>query len=361
MEEIPQFLGVARDMRPPREKARDFTNEEFGSVSEIQWKEKKKFRKFTPRDQAYSSSCGAQSAAKMAEINEVIETANTIVFSATPIYRGRSNFPSGGMTILDVLKSLTKEETLIPEAKVASQKLSEEQMNTMKFKFSKEDKEFARRLMAGGYENITKITMDSIAEQIALGRGVLLMLYFSKIPGANEYWKYEPQISVANLNLYDDDTTSRHFVVAVDYFINDGKKYLVIEDSAGPNSSKKGQRILSEDFVLKRAYGCGYSVDKKNMDIDKPSYTFTKTLTFGLRNNAEVVELQKILQYEKFLPTHINGKELPLGNYLAQTSYGVLQFQKKYQVAPIEELERLRGMTLGPKTRAKLNELYGTH
>jgi len=93
MEEIPEFLGVVRDVRPSREKARDFTNEEFGGGSEIEWKEKKKFRQFTPRDQAYSSSCGAQSAAKIAEINEVIETNNTIVFSATPIYRGRSNFP----------------------------------------------------------------------------------------------------------------------------------------------------------------------------------------------------------------------------------------------------------------------------
>lgn len=361
MEEIPQFLGVARDTRPQREKARDFTSEEFGSTSEVQWKEKKRFRRFTPRDQAYSSSCGAQSSAKIAEINEAIETGDVVVFSATPIYKSRSNFPMGGMTMYDVLRSITKEEILIPEAKVASQRLSEEEMNTMKFKFSKEDKEFARKHLAGGYEFIQKITMDSIAEQIALGRGVLLLIYFSKIPGANEYWKYEPEISVANLNLYDDNTTSRHFVVAVDYFINDGKKYLVIEDSAGPNTAKKGQRILSEDFVLKRTYGCGYSVDKKNMDISKPSYTFTKTLTFGLRNNAEVVELQKILQYEKFLPTHINGKELPLGNYLAQTAYAVLQFQKKYQVAPIEELERLRGMTLGPKTRAKLNELYGTH
>lgn len=359
MEEIPQFLGVARDWRPQQEKARDFTNDEFGSTSEVEWKPKKRFRKFTPRDQVQSSSCGAQSAAKIAEINEAIETGDVIVFSATPLYRSRTNFPNPGMTIVDVLKSISKEERLIPEKKVVSQKIGEEEMNTMKFSFTEADKKFAKKHMASGYEFITKITIDTIAEKIAQGKGVLLMLYFSKIPGANEYWKYKPEISVLNLNLYDDNTTSRHYVVAVDYFTEDGVKYLIIEDSAGPKTAKNGQRILSQEFVEKRCYGAGYSIDKKNEEVDKPHYVFSKTLTFGLRNNNEVKELQKILQYEGLLPTHVDGKELPLGNYLAQTAYAVLQFQKKYKVASDEELDRLRGMTLGPKTRAKLLELYG--
>lgn len=358
MEDIPEFLGANLDTREVTQQARDFMREEFASSPNVEWKEKNNFRRFSKRNQAYSSSCGAQSGAKILEINEKNETNDDVVFSALAIYRNRSNFPNGGMTIHDVLKNIASDYTAYKEKSLRSMNMSEQEMNTANIDMNESDKKMSLKYKAQGFEFIRDITIDKIAEVIQSGKGVLLMLYFSKVQGVNEYWKYEPNILIEKLDLYDNETTSRHFVVAVDFTMINGKKYLVIEDSAGNNTAKNGQRILSEDFISKRCYGAGYSIDKKNSDIERPKYKFNKILKFGMTKNKDVVALQKILQYEKLLPTHVNGKELELGNYFGQTSYAVLQFQKKYNIASLEELTALRGMTCGKKTIAKLNELY---
>jgi len=73
-----------------------------------------------------------------------------------------------------------------------------------------------------------------------------------------------------------------------------------------------------------------------------PSYTFTKSLSFGA-NNSEVLELQKVLQKEGYL------KVTPNGNFGPSTKTAVIAFQKANGLSPIG--------SVGPGTRAALNKL----
>jgi peptidoglycan hydrolase-like protein with peptidoglycan-binding domain len=70
--------------------------------------------------------------------------------------------------------------------------------------------------------------------------------------------------------------------------------------------------------------------------------------------NDDVNALQKILQYEGFFPSDKGTTKY----YGAMTASGVMQFQTKYCVAANDEIEYLQGRQVGPKTLAKLNELY---
>lgn len=81
-------------------------------------------------------------------------------------------------------------------------------------------------------------------------------------------------------------------------------------------------------------------------------FTFTRNLSFG-QKSKDIEELQKLLRRLKFFPE----RYLPTGYYGPVTTSSVLAFQKTHKVAGIAELLFLRGRKVGPKTRAKLNEL----
>ena len=119
-----------------------------------------------------------------------------------------------------------------------------------------------------------------------------------------------------------------------------------------------GQGIITEDQI-NGMYSTWYYKHLRNdwRDVDetiKPIYIFLNTLRVGDRNN-DVVVLQDILKYEGLFPTNVEST----GNYFGITSRSVYDFQVKYNVAGMEELNSLAGTITGPKTRKKLNELYG--
>ena len=82
-----------------------------------------------------------------------------------------------------------------------------------------------------------------------------------------------------------------------------------------------------------------------------PSYIFSSdsAITYGMRDSTDVRELQKILQIEGFLPltSPVDGAFGP------GTKSAIIAFQKKYAITPAQG-------TVGPLTKTKLNQLYGS-
>lgn len=202
------------------------------------------------------------------------------------------------------------------------------------------------------YLELPSKDIEAIASIIQqTGKGVMVWFYFQ----INE-WTERPKIINAALNL-SAPSTARHSVTAVDFTLVDGKKCLIIEDSWGTAYGMAGQRIIDEDFFKARNWYAGYLVNFKFEDqtqpSPKPQYTFIKTLEFGQTNN-DIKALQDILKYERLFPSNTAST----GYYGAITAKAILLWQKKYAVAPVDELDSLAGRRVGEKTIAKLNELY---
>lgn len=93
--------------------------------------------------------------------------------------------------------------------------------------------------------------------------------------------------------------------------------------------------------------------EKSNVSL-KPKYVFNTDLFYGQKNSNDVKNLQKALKYLDLFPYTI----VETGNYYGVTANSVLAFQKKYNVASFWELLFLKGRKVGPKTRAKLNQIF---
>ena len=91
-------LGVIADPRPDEERKKDYVSEEVFGAPAIQWVEKPESRwnKFKEFFQYISSSCGAQSLAKMLGIENHIEEGKFVHFSARCPYTRRKNYPDKG-------------------------------------------------------------------------------------------------------------------------------------------------------------------------------------------------------------------------------------------------------------------------
>src|SRR3989304_8108264 len=98
--------GALVDDRSASAKALDYTLEETVSAPEpVTWIEKvpTQWKRYNIRNQTTSSSCVAQTVAKMLEIIYKQKPGESVVFSATPVYRQRSNYPGEGMIGINAL------------------------------------------------------------------------------------------------------------------------------------------------------------------------------------------------------------------------------------------------------------------
>lgn len=358
-EENPKVLGVIEDPRTEDERSKDYSHEEVtaGAVS-IQWVQKKPedWKRYPKRNQSSSLSCLAQSGAKLLGVENKVETGNFIEFSALDIYDRRANKPSGGMWGQNLMQIL-KDQGSCYESQLPSQGMNESQMNRAVVR-TQDMLDIERTYKTGGYVEVKNRTIDAVASVLEQGKAVELMMWFDE--EGTEWWKTVPSIKYPNLGTTDAGAT-RHGIVAVDYTMFDGKKCLIIEDSAGNYSSidGKGQRILTEEFFNKRCYYAAYALPLVNSAPDapvtpKPKHTFNNPLSFGMKGNADVAALQDILKYEGVFPVNIPST----GNYLEQTAKAVLKWQIKHGVATLGELQSLQGKTFGPKSRAVANAIY---
>lgn len=86
------------------------------------------------------------------------------------------------------------------------------------------------------------------------------------------------------------------------------------------------------------------TVKEQPKPILYPKVTFSTTLKYGMRNNAQVKQWQEFLIAEKLLATGLNT-----GNFFDKTLIATKNFQAKYGIETVGQV--------GPKTRAKANEI----
>lgn len=289
--------GALLDNRPQEEKEKDFHLDELVTTLEpVNWVEKDTWRKFPIFDQNGSGSCVAQTVAKMLGVMYWLINGEYVHFSATHVYQRRVNKPSGGMVGVDALGIAKQGVTL--ESLVPSQEMTDAQMDGTVIEEYKE--KVGQIFKADAYVQLATKDIDAIASTIQkTGKPVMVWYWFKH----NE-WTKEPVVK------YPDLTTaagSRHSVTAVDFFMKDGVKYLVIDDSWGTKYGEKGQRFISEDFHNTRNFFAAYFT-KFNFETSEnvPQYTFTIAMRYGDRN-AEVVKLQDFLKAKGFFPTNVQS------------------------------------------------------
>jgi len=345
-------LGVVDDPRIDEHKEKDYRHCEIASGDKkikVEWVEKlqDEFRKFPIRNQDGSSSCVAQSIAKILGINNFLEEKEFVELSAKDIYMRRNN-DGGGMWGIDALQIACRFGATL-ESLFPSQNMGEEEINKVG-DYTKYKHQIAK-IFKGKNFVLLPFDIDLIGEQIQKGRGVLLFFKFN-----HEEWVDIPFVDGFEPELH-------HAVVGVDTTMVDGEKAIVIDDSWGVFFGLNGQRIITESFLKERITFAGYIIDlqndwrdEKDKDGEKPKYKFTRKMKFSTNFNVkeEVKWLQKVLIYENLFPVNVDIT----GYYGSITRKAVLKFQFKHKVAGDNELNELDGREVGPKTLAKLNELY---
>lgn len=377
MNDKKQFLsGALIDTRPEEEKEKDYHfGEIVAAANPVNWVEKPQsaWRKFPIFNQDGSGSCVAQTLAKLLGVLYWLKNQLYVHFSATHIYQRRSNKPSGGMAGVDAFNIARKGATL--EELVPSQDMNDSQMDGTEIPQYKQDVGSVFKI--GNYVSLPIKDIDTIASIIqTTNKGVMVWFYFK-----GDEWTDAPTVKYPDLNLYAGDT-SRHSVTAVDFTLYQNKKALIIEDSWGKSFGLNGQRVITEDFFKARnwfaAYPINFAFDDQTQPQPepqpsprpaKPKYTFTKPLVFILWDSAknqpanfalhenqksDVVALQNILKYEGHFPSNVAST----GYYGSITAKAVYAFQVAHKVAPLSELDSLRGRRVGEKTIKALNEIY---
>jgi hypothetical protein len=293
------YKGLLDDPRPIEERLLDYKHEDLiRGTTTISWVEGKQTRSFPIQNQDGSSSCVAQSLAKLLSIHEVLEGRPYTRLSPKFIYTRRTNYPAGGMWMPEALKIACNEGSC-EEALMPSDNKGESFMND---KYEPEGViENAKKYKGKLYFEITNRNIDNIAEVLEQGYGVSLGFRFDY----NE-WTDFPLI-------YENSKKEcGHAVAVVDYTLINGKKYLVIEDSWGPGHGKGGVRYISEEFLNARCFYAGYITSFTGVES---KFVFTKTLRVGSRG-LDV----------KMLQTKLGIKAD--GKFGEQTKKAVIKFQK---------------------------------
>lgn len=323
------FTGVIPDPRPQNKKDQDFQHKELAGAVSVNWtiKDPSIWKKYSIRNQNGSGSCVSQGSAK------AIETKTGIVQSAHPIYRSRLNYPSEGMWLQDAGRIVTTIGTASEQAD-PSQNMTEAQMDL--------PITIPSSVKAGIYVMVP-VDIDQYAEALEIAGGVPIIVHAN----INEWTNVPVYNGSTNINL-------SHCICITDYFLYNGKKSVLIDDSWGLATSigNGGQRVLSEDYLKARCVDGMYFLNLAPTD-NKPKHKFTKYLTYGMVGDSDVKALQQILAYEGLFPVN-----LETGNYLNITASAILKWQINHAVAPLTELNPLMGKSCGPKTIAKLNALY---
>ena len=328
------YNGIVDDpIRDQKEKETAFIHEElFSAPPAPVWTERAP-KQFPIFNQDGSSACVAFATAKILGIDEVYEGREFVHLSPRDIYTRRTT-PGGGMYLPEAV-DIGRNHGATLESLLPSESKSETEMND-KTGITPETDAVAQRYKSAG-RVILPIDIDAIASITTSGKGVLLGNRFDY-----SEWTDFPTVDP------NSKLTCGHGTAGVDNVLVSGKKYIVMDDSWGPNYAKFGQRYLSEEWLKARCFFAGYTINFiYQPNVNKPKHVFTHWMKRGDRN-ADVAALQDVLKYEGMFPTNVDST----GLYGPVTQRGVLLFQNKYLGS------NNGGVQAGPKTIAKLNELY---
>lgn len=354
-----QFIsGAGIDYRVEEQKEKDYRPQEAFALGALNWREKtieeiESNIKATSISQGFTSRCVSEYAGIALEYAEYFESGQRIVFSRRDIYARRFNRPAGGMAMWDLFKLMREGACL--ESQLPSNQIYEAEIN-QPYDVTAEMKGARAKYSAGSSFTWNTWTIDDIANIVQGGIPVCLFWYFDN-NNNDEWWNPTPTVK-KEVDLFAD-ATGRHQASAVDFCMKDGKKHLVVMDSAGQGTglgTKKNLRLVSEDFLKARCYGAGFTIDKKNLDY-KPTedihYNFTRTLRNGMRGD-DVKVLQKILVLEGCMVL-----QTPTGYFGGLTEAGVKKLQEKYSDAILKPLGLKKGTGIfANSTRNFINKKY---
>lgn len=307
-----------------------------------------RWKVYPKRNQAQSGTCVAQTIAKMGGILREQKTGEFVEYSATPIYQPRVNKPQAGMVGTDALdRWRTRGLTL--ESLVPSQNMSDAQVDAAPI--NEYEDEIGKISRLDAYILLPTRNFDLVVStMIATGKPIMVWHRW-------DYAEWDRTVTQLGNKTLADYLEGHHSTTLTPNFgIYDGKIGATTEDSWGNvGIGGMGVRWLTKEFYNARNTFAAYPTTFKTygeMGIDpaKPVYRFTRNLSYGMRLDADVVMLQKILQYEGLYPANFDAT----GNYLEVTRKAVLDWQIKHGV-PTDGLE---GKLVGVKTRKALNDIY---
>lgn len=345
------LTGALLDQRLEEDKAKDWLHEELSSGDEAyQWEETPiRDRYYFPYDQSISLSCVAGGIA----ITEEHFNKGAMIPSRKDVYIRRANRPGGGMMMHDAFSIAIK--GIASENLVKSQGLSETPMNAQ-YEITNE---IARERSSHAFEAWVSVKnfkdIDSIAK-IVKHTPVVSFWFFDAANDHYEWWTNQPRVVTQNLDLYGANTI-RHQVCIVDAVLVDGKKFLVIQDTADLGSglgADKNLRLISQEMLSARCYSAGYGIDKPEAIVPpKPRFRFTRALQVGMSGD-DVRALQEILKYEGCIT--LNASTRYFGGI---TLAGVKKLQEKHKAEILTPagLKRPTGY-VGSNTLKYLNKNY---
>lgn len=311
------------------------------SASDPVWKkeEEKDWTIYPIFDQGSTNQCTWFTIKKLLGINYLKDEGAFLDFSASYGYEQRENRPSSGDSVNSIRNTGKRGVTL-------------EQLYPSKTKKNNDTAELTAKPHAAKVAEVFKIDelldlptgdIDAIASTMkATGKGVMLWFWAT----SKEWKQFIPQLIDKNITLYTAPV--RHSVTAVDFFIYDGKKCLLIEDSWGTDTGHGGRRLITEDFLKARNYYAGY-VTKFQFSTAPVVVKPKIPVNFG-EENASVGVLQRYLQAKGFFPAN-HGTTNYYGSITAEA---VLKWQLANNVDNPETLKSLKGHYFGQKSLAKV-------
>jgi len=201
------------------------------------------------------------------------------------------------------------------------------------------DEKEAPKYRIGGYARVDNLTFEGLKSAI-YQHGVIQ----AGFRGSNKGWK------TAYIRPPKPGERIWSHAVAL---IGFNKDYIIFQNSWGEDWGDKGIGYIPKNYLPFEAWAVLVDLPDDFQVKPKPCYQFKKDLVYGMRNK-DVKALQDCLKSIDIFPQIIDST----GYYGKITSLAVYHFQKKYKVAPEAEIEALQGRRVGPKTRAKLNELF---
>lgn len=334
------YNGAQIDIRSPQEKEKDFKLEELvASTLQPVWQTKaeKDWRTFPIFDQNQTDQCVAFSITKLMGIDLYKKEGEFVNFSKSYLYEQRANKPAGGMGAVDAFDLARKGVTL--EYLYPSATLNN---NTSNLSAKPHEKKVADLFKVDAYVSLP-LSIDTIASTLqATGKGVMVWFW-----GTFQEWNREvPTILDTSITLYSAPV--RHAVTAVDHFLYQGKKAILIEDSWGISTGNKGRRIITEDF-FSRCYYAGYITSLKYETSIPTPIKITKNLEFGMRD-SEVALLQQYLKDRGYFPVNHSVTTY----YGIITSKAVLKWQLDNRIDSAQTLNQLQGRYFGNKSRSSM-------
>lgn len=295
---------------------------------------------YTPRNQDGSSSCVAQTTAKMLEVWDKKHDGDAAIYSATPIYRTRTNKPAEGMNFIDAFSFTSKNGSFL-ESEIPSQNMSEEQMNNSQVNGTPQLERPTAYLSM-------PIDFYAVASEIDRSGAVMVWMKCS-------YDEWNRDIPEGN----SDSEAVRHSICVVDKITWQGTEYIIVEDSWGiwlhssPIPLQPGQRAITKTFFDKHCYFAGCFTSFSFDGTSKPHYTWSKSIKYG-QSSEDIKQLQNALKYEHLFPS----SQESTGYWGGITAKAVKQWQVTHGILDFQNETDMTKIQIGPKSITLLNSLY---